>query len=69
MIITVKEFKEYLNTLPDDTIVGCIEIINGNDEYDYRFVRLNILECCDFVPKNENLKNDYNLLRIGKEWW
>ncbi len=64
---TVKEFKEYLNTLPDNTIIECLAIIDGIDGYYYKFVRLDILECCDFMAKNENLKNDYNLLRIGKD--
>lgn len=69
MTITVKEFKEYLNTLPDDTIVECIKIINDGESYDYRYMRLNILECCDFIAKNENFKNSNNFLQIGKEWW
>jgi hypothetical protein len=67
MTITVKEFKEYLNTLPEDTIIECLEIVNGIDGDNYRFVRLDILKCCYFMAKNQNLKNDYNLLRIGMD--
>lgn len=42
MPVTVKQFREYLNTLPDDTLIECIEIIDGYDGYAYDWTEFNI---------------------------
>lgn len=66
MPVTVKQFREYLNTLPDDTLIECIEIIDGYDGYAYDWTELEIIDSCEFTPKIESIPADKNILRIGK---
>ena len=66
MTITVKQFREYLKTLPDDTVIECLEIIDGYDGYAYTWNKLEIIDSCEFLPKIESLPGDKNILRIGK---
>ena len=62
----VKEFKEYLNTLPDDTDIMCCQIDATETRIHFKNVDLKVETCCEFYPKNENIVDDFNLLRIGK---